>query len=491
VRWRRALGGLAVVALAGCGSTVQPGTFAPASAGGDTGLTVPSTAPLPTEPGTPDAGGQVTPPSPSTLVPTQTRRPTQGGSRTPRSSQSSAPAGSRTPTDHTPVKIGLLYGKDIGAAAALVGIQGLSTGDTLKQSQAMVRWVNSHGGMGGHPIQLSSYGISATGGGDPESAYQSGCTSLTQDHKVRYVVTILGLRPSSLPCFARAGVGVLDDQSGVSNRQMAQYSRYYAGPADYSMERSTADLVDALVRRGWLTPKSKVGAFTYDTPLHRAAVSGALVRALRSHGLRLTEAAAVPNTTEYWTQSGAVVLKFRAAGVDRVIPVGVSPLALMISASTQGYRPAYAVTSAIGPGALIEGTAPRDQLVNSVGIGWQPFLDIGKGKHPGPVSPNQTTCFKIMNGAGQGSSSATTKGFQAQICDLFMYLKAMGDAFPSLPADLLTASRDVLADRFRSPATYRSDLRRHPDGVASYRDLVYQQSCACYQYVGPLRRTPS
>ena len=48
------------------------------------------------------------------------------------------------------------------------------------------------------------------------------------------------------------------------------------------------------------------------------------------------------------------------------------------------------LNSRLGPGALLETAAPRDQLVNSAGIGWQPYLDIGAGKKPGPVSSRET-----------------------------------------------------------------------------------------------------
>jgi hypothetical protein len=491
----------AALVIAGCGSTVQMGAAstdggqvvageAP-STGGD-GLSVPTGTQPPSHVAAtnlPDGvGAGPTPAGSSAGV--GSGHPQPHGARGRPTSAASTSAGA-TASDHTPIRIGLLYGKDVGAAAAIVGITGLSTGDTLAQSQAMVRWVNAHGGVGGHPIQLSSYGINASGGGDPDAAYQAACTALTQDQHIRYVVTILTLRPASMPCFAKAGVGVLDDEAGVGDAQLATYSKYLAGPADFGLGRSVTNLVDALVRRGWLTPKNKIGALTYDDPQLKPVISGPLVRALRAHGLHLTAAAAVPNTTAYFTQVGGVVLKFRAAGVDRVIPVGASPLSMMISASTQGYHPAYAVVSGFGPGALLEATAPKDQLVNSAGIGWQPFLDIGKGRRPGPVSPNETLCFKLMKAAGQASTSATTRGFEAQICDLFLYLKQMGDALPDLPVNLFSAARPIIGDTFRSSATFRSDMRGHSDGVAAYRDLAYEQGCSCYQYVSPIRRTTS
>jgi hypothetical protein len=500
---RPLLAAAVALVISGCGSTIEMGSSptggsqaivgeAPAPSGD--GLSIPTATQPPDSTdgtdgtGAPDALGGVSTPTGSSVVANSAHPPRRHGSGQP-TSPASASAGS--PTDHTPIRVGLLYGKDVGAAAALVGITGLSTGDTLAQSQAVVRWVNAHGGVGGHPIQLTSYGINASAGGDPDATYQAACTALTQDQHIRYLVTMLTLRPASMPCFAKAGVGVLDDEAGVGDAQRATFSKDLAGPGDFGLGRSVTNLVDDLVRRGWLTSKNKIGALTYDDPQLKPVISGPLVRALRAHGLHLSAAAAIPNTTAYFTAVGGVVLKFRAAGVDRVIPIGASPLSMMISASTQGYHPAYAVVSGFGPGALLEGAAPKDQLVNSAGIGWQPFLDIGKGKHPGPVSQNETLCFKLMKGAGQASTSATTRGFQAQVCDLFFYLKRMGDALPTLPSDLFSAARPIIANTFRSSATFRSDMRQHSDGVAAYRDLAYEQGCKCYQYVSQIRRTTS
>lgn len=484
-----------VLAVAGCGSTVQlpadqSGNARTIPSSGELGLSVPTVAPLP--------AGTSSSPGGSDGLPTPSRSSAVGHAEGPSRSTSATPAtpatsrASSSPTaDHSPIRVGLVYAKDIAGAAAAIGLGALSTGDTLAQTKAVAHWVNNHGGVGGHPIELFSYSVSSSSGNSVDAAAQAACTALTQDDHVRFMLTIANLPPSALPCYARAGVGVLDDESGVSGSQLRQYSGYLAGPADFSLGRSATNLVDDLWRRGWLTSKSKVGALATDIPQDTSIVSGALTRALAAHGLKIAATASVPNSTGTITAAPGIALKFRTAGVDRVIPIGASPLFLMIAAATQGYHPAYAVTSLFGPGALIESTAPKVELANSAGIGWQPFLDVARGKHPAPVSSNETLCFKLMTAAGQASTSATTKGFQAQVCDLVFYLKAMGDALPTLPGDLFAAARSEIGTSFRSAATFRSDMRERPDGVAAYRDLAYQSACSCYQYVGPLRRTTS
>jgi hypothetical protein len=257
---------------------------------------------------------------------------------------------------------------------------------------------------------------------------------------------------------------------------------------DVTEDQAIETLVDDLVKRGWLTPASKIGILANDGPDGHATVNGPLTAVLRSHGLKAASTVFVnPNTGDGGSsQSSSAVLRFRSDGVDKVIPVMYSPLYFMIAAENQGYRPAYAMVSAQGPGALIEGLAPANQLKNAAGIGWNPYLDIGKGKKPGPVTPRTTLCFQLMRNAGQAASSALVQGFQTQVCDMLFYLKDLADRKPSMPADILTSGRLALGKSFVSPATWRVDVSTRTDGVAGYRPLAYLDDCQCFQYTGPL-----
>jgi hypothetical protein len=138
----------------------------------------------------------------------------------------------------------------------------------------------------------------------------------------------------------------------------------------------------------------------------------------------------------------------------------------------------------------METAAPPDQLANAVGIGWQPYLDIGAGKMPGPVSPRETLCFDIMKKAGQASSSPTTKGFEVQVCNVLFYLKDLADRLPDMPSDLLTSGRKLLGSSFVPADTFRVDVTHRTDGVAGYRDLAFQAACKCFQYVSGVKPTP-
>ena len=487
---RRLPGAVAVaLALAACGSTVQMSSTATVGSDGlgttGGGLTA-GTSGTSGGSSTTTGGGSST--SGSTGSGGTSGRVISGstGQHTTTTTGSSA---SPTPPGHEPIRVGVIYTPGLDGAAAALGIKGLTTGDTSAQAAAVVSWVNAHGGLGGHPIQLSKYALNMSAS-SPDAAQGEACTAMTQDDKVRYVVTILTVTPSMMPCLAKGGAGLLDDETSLGDATMAKYADFLANPGEFAPSRRTSVLVDDLWKRGWLTPASKVGVLAVDNSEGHTVVDGALSAALRRHGLKSASTQYVnPNGGDGGSsQSSSAALQFNAAHVDRVIPVLYSPLYFMKAATSQRYYPAYALDSSLGPGALLETAAP-DQLANAAGIGWQPFLDIGKGTKPGPVSFRETLCFDIMRKAGQASNDPTTKGFQAQVCNVLFYLKDLSDRLPTVPRDMFTSGRALLGKKFVSADTFRTDVTHRTDGVAGYRSLAFREDCKCFQYVSPVVAT--
>lgn len=390
-----------------------------------------------------------------------------------------------------PIKIGVITQPGLEAAAKAFGLDGVTTGDTKKQVEAVVAWIRSHGGLGGHPIQVYEYPVNMSDG-SAEAWQAHACAAMTQDFKVRFVVTVLASLQTLASCLAKYGTALLADNTNFGDATLVKYAPILGDPSEVGPGRMMTLLVDDLWNRGWLTSRSKIGLLALDSPDGHATVEGPLTAALRRHGLTSAHTEFVnPNNGDGGSgQSGSAVLRFRSAGVDRIIPVMYSPLYMMTAAETQGYRPAYAMVSSQGPGALLEGTAPANQLKNAAGIGWQPYLDIGKGTKPGPVSPRETLCFALMKQGGQAATSALIKGFQAQVCDLLFYLKDLTDRRPDIPRDVMTSGREALGSSFVSPSTYRVDVTKRTDGMAGYRPLAFLDSCTCFQYVGPLVKAP-
>ena len=496
-----AVAGIAALALAGCGSTVQVRST---STVGQDGLGTTGT----TGEGLSASTGSGTSGSPVGTTTGGTSGVSLGGSSTGGTSGTTtgAPLGTTGGSgsgatsgatsggvkSRTPVKVGVVYASGVGAAAAAMGIPGLATGDNQAQAAAVIAWINVHGGLAGHPIKPVYWDIAKHQGSNAESSMQIACAGLTQDEHVQYVQSIAGIPQSGMACFAKAGVGVLDDETTLSDGDMAKYAAHLGTPGEIAPGRMTSLAVDDLWKRGWLTKASKVGVFSADSSGAHSVVDKFLTPALARYGLKAAKTVYVnPDGGDGGSAaSSSAVLQFRSAGVDRVIPVQYSPLFFMATASSQGYHPAYALYSNLGPGALLESTVPKDQLKNAVGIGWQPYLDIGAGKMPGPVSPLETLCFEIMKKAGQASTSATTKGFQVQVCNVLFYLQDLATKRGDVPPDLLTSGRPLLGSTFVSSDTFRTDVTHRTDGVAGYRRLAYQEDCSCFQYVSGVLVAP-
>jgi hypothetical protein len=477
VKTRRATLLLVPLLLSACGSTAQVTGAGPGGTvlSGD-GLSAPATS-APTGsalPGTvtaPGAGSSITGPTSgtATTLPSSGATVGVGATRGPVS-------GSKAP-----VRVGVLYIAGADKLAGALGINGLSTGDARAQAKAVVTHLNATGGLAGRPIQLQEGKLDASRmSSDPDGAHAQACSSLVEDQKVSYVVSYVQLSSNQLACYAKHGVTVLDDQSSVIDHAGRQYAATFGGPGELALGRAAGVLVDALVRTGWLTTSSKVATYVYDTPDGQALEIRYLVPALARHGITPAVTVRSSNGADGANQGGTVV-KLVAKGVDRVIPLGASPLFLMTAAESQGYRPAYAMTSTFGPGALLESAAPRSQLKNAAGIGWSKFLDIGAGTKPGAVSSNETLCFALMKKDGQQSTSATTQAFQVALCNVLMFLKAAADTYGVTP-DLLTKVRSQ-GLRFAPADAFAITMRPgRADGAAAYRDLAYDDGCRCFQY---------
>jgi hypothetical protein len=497
----------AVLLSAACGSTVPAvqslGAPAPGAAVGD-GLSGPegttdglspdgavATGDLP--PGTivnPDgtvttASGEVLAPDASGgFVAPGAGAPSAGGGQGAPSSTGGAPAPvAAGPRNTAKIKVGVLYLEDGGSAAQATGVNGLTTGDAKAQARAVFEHANKNGGLAGRPIDAYYYALSPQDTvSRPDAALQEACVAFTQDAKVAFVVSYLNVGEAFLACLAKKKVGLVDDATAVLDDIQAKYRQFVAAPGDLAPGRKQRELVDALWRTGWLTPKSTIGAFTQDVPEKRAMLDKYLKPALKKYGLSV-------KTEQFGTPESAV-LKFASDGVDRVLSVEVNPVRLMTAAESQSYRPLYAVQSGWAPGALLEVAAPRNQLKGAAGIGWSPYLDIGRGKRPPPVSANETLCFKLYQEAGQASAQPTTKALSLQLCNAILYLKAAADRVGHAEPGLLGVAGPAVGASFPPADTYKSDMNRgRTDGVSAYLDLAYQEDCSCFQYVSGLRPT--
>src|SRR5262249_13792011 len=155
-------------------------------------------------------------------------------------------------------------------------------------------------------------------------------------------------------------------------------------------------------------------------------------------------------------------------GVTHVVSYE-SPVLYMVTADTQGYRPAWAQTSRSGPGAFVVGAAPKDELVNNMGPGWQQVSDLAAGQIKKPVSAAETRCRRTLTGAGVMPGGGTPTLVGVMICaEIYHFVTAMTHATIVSPEGFRAAAESTTD--YVSPLTFAVDYRggRH-DGATKYR----------------------
>ncbi|MGZ6825965.1 MAG: ABC transporter substrate-binding protein, partial [Mycobacteriales bacterium] len=479
--------GTALLVLAGCGSTVQvrstatgvlgdglsqaqPGAAAPGSAGAVAGTTgtaasTGAVASAPTAAGATAAGAAGAQGGGGATAGPGV--PTQGlGAQ--------AATGGIPPTgrgwDRTHVYIGVTTQKDAQAAFANAGASGIDPGDQEGDANAVVAELNRRGGLFGRRIQVVFKDESTVSTAqDPNTAGSAACTYFTQDHPVVALlnpVTLMDV-PSFRACMAKAHVPLLsasvaavDDQVG---RALAPYFYQSTAPSWNALAPTLMTQLKAEgYFSGWDVRTSRV---TSAKPRVGVLVSSDDVGIRIGQLLTKTLAdAGYPGAVVYQYAQGntdlsAAVLQFSGNGVTHVIAADSTLVAFQLSASSQGYRPRYAVTTYNAPLGFLQDVAPKDQQVGDVGVGWAPAFDVDDQHDPGSTGPGEVECLAMLKKGGQtftGKRLALTLALA--FCDGFRLLDQGAVAGGGLSGQQLFAGIQKVAPRFSTAFSFATGL---------------------------------
>ena len=385
-----------------------------------------------------------------------------------------------------PVKVGFVVAPDNADNLFRdAGISGIAIGSQRQQAEAIVKDINSTGGLLGRKVVPVIHEI---GAGDTATIDQRSCDALTQDAKVQFVISIIGDTSGGVlaSCLAKRGVPYINNNYAVDNEFARSVQGYLALPSDWILDRLMRTQTKALTAQGFFKDSKRVGILLLDDRPKKRVLNKVVLPSLAAVGVKDPVAVAI-NSQDYFTNAQSVVLKFRSSDVDRVITIATSPLFLMNAAESQGYRPRYALYSLYGPGAFLQTAAPRGQLIGSVGFGYSPAYDVDGARSPGPVSARETRCLKIMREAGVNTDEAVTRALVLWFCDAGWFLQAAVQRSGDVSAGGLFTGARALTD-YASPVTFKADLTSgRPDGASAYRDLAYFENCSCFKYTSGLK----
>jgi hypothetical protein len=395
------------------------------------------------------------------------------------------------------VKLGVEYISTaaLGAFANAAGVDAVGQTDMLQAYRAAAAAVNSAGGVAGGRRLVIVPRERSTAESNAQAA-QTTCSAFTDDNRVLLANLFHAQGASAVPCLTSRGVVSIGGAAveGGSGRDFQRFAGKYLSPGTADTVVSARAYVQALIRQGFLTKSSKVGLLWFDFPDFQDAKDRGLVPALQQGGLALTSdfratyRGSASDLGSIATQMQNAALKFRSAGIDRVLTLdyqGTLQYFFMNSAENQRYRPKYGLAT-WSDAEFLRANGSAAQLAGSTGIGWWPGYDLAVWQLP--VDEPKRRCLRVMKSAGVPPLQAQTDTLiQLRACEeVFFAERLLNTATDLSPRGLAAAAAALgdqpsyvgFADRFSVSKLW---------GAAAYRDLAFDSSCSCFAYRGPNR----
>ena len=159
-------------------------------------------------------------------------------------------------------------------------------------------------------------------------------------------------------------------------------------------------------------------------------------------------------------------------------------IAFQISASSQGYRPRYAVTTYSAPQGYLQNVAPKDQQVGDVGVGWAPSFDVDDQHDPGSTGPGDVECREMLKKGGQtfsGKRLALALAFA--FCDGIRLIDLGATAGGGLSGEQVYQGIQKIAPTFSTAFSFANGLSPSRLFVpGAVRRLAWSTDCSCFSY---------
>jgi len=378
------------------------------------------------------------------------------------------------------------------AALASIGGAGATLGDSKAQAQAVVDYVNSHGGIDGLKVKPVFYQINV-----PNSTHASGraqeaqaeCAAWEQDHHAFAFLVVLAPDDVHLACSQATHTPVISAAAitslTVDEVLSSQMRNLIYNPSGLLADQRERTIVDRMVTTGVMTPKSKVGVlFDANSAVSRRSAARTLVPELNRRNIRVVSQIGISDCLD--APYGTYVLQLRQAGVTDVYlsagNCGAAPVILFgRAADSQGWYPHIILGSDEAPGGM-PGTQSEKIVEQMHGAGWQPHYDV-QYTTTKPVSPTDALCGQIMKGAGEPEydSFDMATGY----CEGLLFLQAALRNSTAITPDGLAAGAEALRNTWPGVLTPHSDFSGgYHDAADAIQPFAYDRSCKCMKYVG-------
>jgi len=149
------------------------------------------------------------------------------------------------------IYIGAFELKNSAAFAAGFGIKGLQGVDARKAQDAIARYINTHGGMGGRTAVPLYHELDATSTDTYAAIAQAACEDFTRD---REVFAVVAGTADSAQCLTDGKVLTINDADAAGDEAFVKrLGPYYYGPGQLNYDRKAAAWGEGLASLGFLS----------------------------------------------------------------------------------------------------------------------------------------------------------------------------------------------------------------------------------------------
>ena len=400
----------------------------------------------------------------------------------------------------TTVRVGFVYITNSQAANQAFGFQVASTGNEQSEEQALVDYVNKHGGIGGRQVVPVFVAVDFSKAESDPTVFEEVCHSLTEDYHVFAVVDGSGPPDATNADACYAQHGTINFDGGFGEADLAflrQASPYIWADESVALDRGMRWEVSGLQSRGFFAgATNKLGVIVADDSVNDRVYNQVTLPALQSAGVSQPLEFKVPHDTlsDLANTMKQAVVQFQAKGITNVIFQGGGgygggsyAVLFMVDSESQHYNPRYGLSSSDGPVGLVA-NVPQDQFQNALAVGVAPALDTDDQHYlPWPSTANEKTCASLQ--AAAGNSFTSREGAMAIIayCDNVFDLQQGAQGLTTLNAQLWADHLMQLGAGVFNDSMYRPDIGPdHWDAAGGYRLLHAVLNCegsnACFVY---------
>ena len=394
--------------------------------------------------------------------------------------------------DRSPVAVGILYTNNDAAASA-----GVDNGNTFSPRavfESFVTAYNARGGIAGRPIE-PVYVELRSSSVDLPADLQAACATFTQDNDVAVVLSTTGVFSEELAtCLSESGTPQIAGDYALGDADSLAAAPMLYAPATLTVDDRFGVLLDAVTDAGRVTTDDRIGVVVEGCAHNVRAYERSVEPAAARLGLTITERVdsrcfqGINDLSGLASEMGSAVLRFRTASVSTVLFISGSfegnlMLLFGAAAESQGYRPDYALTSAVAA-KIQEANTPPSQLANAVGLGWLPAID---SVPPADELPAAQRCLHDLRAAsGVVPASAADRYTVFTICDTFalydaaLVLTSGASDAASVAAAIDRLDRSFAASATEGEATDFGNGRR--TGPARGRLFAWSAACDCFDY---------